>query len=211
MEIINNIHIIIAAVVLILADLAAIYKAVDVIIKRVKATQQASAEEKAEAKEAIKENLLQIIFGLVADAEKELGGGTGKLKSAKVAAWVYDKIPDDLKPLFSAEEIQDMIDNGLEKAKEYWKKNSKAREYIDSGTLPLLAGEIEMTGPAAGVDVEEFVKAVGDRIGEAIAKAAESPQGGSKAPEDKIPADGQIVAAAAQDGPTEAKTEPSAE
>ena len=49
MEIINNIHIIIAAVVLILADLAAIYKAVDVIIKRVKATQQASAEENSRA------------------------------------------------------------------------------------------------------------------------------------------------------------------
>ncbi len=208
MEIIKNIHIIIAAVVLILADLAAIYKAVDVIIKRIKATQQASAEEKAQAKEAIKENLKQIIFSLVTEAEKELGGGTGKLKSAKVAAWVYDKIPDNLKPLFSAEEIQGMIDTGLEKAKEYWSKNSKAREYIESGTLPLLVGEIEATAPAAGVDVEEFVKAVGQHIGEAIVKATETPQGDAKAPEDKIPADGQIVAAEAQDGPTGAETEP---
>lgn len=211
MEIINHIHIIIAAVVLILADIAAIYKAVDVIIKRAKSIKEASAEEKAEAKEAVKENLLQIIVGLVTEAEKELGGGTGKLKSAKVAGWIYDKIPDEIKPLFTAEEIQDMIDKGLEKAKEYWNNNVKAREYIESGTPALLVGEIEATAPAAGVDVDEIVKAVGDRIGEAIVRATETPQGDGKPPDGKTPAPGEIVATAAQDGPTEAETEPAGE
>lgn len=211
MEIMQHIHTIVAAVVLVLADIAAVVAAVNVIVKRAQAIKNASAEEKAQAKEAIKENLKQIIFSLVTEAEKELGGGTGKLKSAKVAAWVYDKIPDNLKPLFSAEEIQGMIDTGLEKAKEYWSKNSKAREYIESGTLPLLVGEIEATAPAAGVDVEEFVKAVGQHIGEAIVKATETPQDAEKAADDNFPAGGQIVAAAAQDGPTGAETEPATE
>lgn len=204
MEIMQHIHTIVAAVVLVLADIAAVVAAVNVIVKRAQAIKNASAEEKAEAKEAIKENLKQIIFSLVTEAEKELGGGTGKLKSAKVAAWVYDKIPDNLKPLFSAEEIQGMIDTGLEKAKEYWSKNSKAREYIESGTLPLLVGEIEATAPAAGVDVEEFVKAVGQHIGEAIVKATETPQDAEKAADDNFPAPGQIVAGSGEESPTEA-------
>ena len=176
MEIMQNIHIIVAVAVLVLADVAAIIKAVDVIVKRAQQLKNATEEEKAAAKEAVKANLKQIIFSLVTDAEKELGGGTGKLKSAKVAAWVYDKIPDELKPLFSAEDIQDMIDTVLREAQEYWNKNSKAREYIDSGTPALLTAEIETTAPAMGVGVDEFVKAVGDRIGEAIVKAAEAPQ-----------------------------------
>ena len=204
MEIMQHIHIIIAAVVLILADIAAIYKAVDVIVKRAKAIKEASAEEKAEAKEAVKANLLQIIVGLVTEAEKELGGGTGKLKSAKVAGWIYDKLPDEIKPLFTAEEIQDMIDKGLEKAKEYWNNNVKAREYIESGAPSLLVGEIEATAPAAGVDVDEIVKAVGDRIGEAIVKATETPQDAAKAAEDNFPAPGQIVAESGGESPTEA-------
>ena len=203
MEIMQHIHTIVAAVVLVLADIAAVVAAVNVIVKRAQAIKNASAEEKAEAKEAVKANLKQIIFSLVTDAEKELGGGTGKLKSAKVAAWVYDKIPDDLKPLFSADDIQAMIDTVLREAQEYWNKNAKAREYIDSGTPTLLTAEIE--GQALpGVDVDEIVKAVGDRIGEAIVKATETPQDATKAAEDNFPAPGQIVAESSEESPTEA-------
>lgn len=195
MEIMQNIHVIIAAVVLVLADVAAIIKAVDVIVKRAQQLKNATEEEKEAAKEAVKANLKQIIFSMVTDAEKELGGGTGKLKSAKVAAWVYDKIPDELKPLFTAEDIQDMIDTVLREAQEYWNKNSKAREYIDSGTASILTAEIEATAPAAGVAVDEIVKAVGDRIGEAIVKAAELPQNDAKPADDKILADATCDAA----------------
>lgn len=197
MEIMQNIHIIIAAVLLVLADVAAIIKAVDVIVKRAKQVKNATAEEKAAAKEAVKNNLVQIIFGLVTDAEKELGASTGKLKSSKVAGWIYDKIPDELKALFTPEEIQDMIESGLAAAKEYWNANSKAREYIDSGTASLLTAEIEATAPAAGVAVDEIVKAVGDRIGEAIVKAAELPQNDAKPADDKILADAPCDATAA--------------
>ena len=167
MEFMQNLHTIFAAAVLVLADIAVIAKAVDAIVKRANAAKNATAEEKAAAKEAVKANLKQIIFALVTDAEKELGGGTGKLKSAKVAAWVYDKIPDELKPLFSEDDIQGMIDTVLKEAQEYWNKNSKAREYIESGATVLTA-EIDAISPAAGVDVDELAKA--------IAKAAELPQ-----------------------------------
>ena len=76
------------------------------------------SEEKLQAaKAAIIENLQQLILGWVTDAEHDLGGGTGKLKASKVAALIYKYIPDDLKPLFTPQEIQDMIDTALEDAK----------------------------------------------------------------------------------------------
>lgn len=181
MSILENIQGIIAVVVIIILNLAVVAKGVSAIVKNVKSIQQTTQEDKEAAKASVIENLQQIIFGLVTDAEKELGGGTGKLKSAKVAGWIYDKIPDELKVLFTPEEIQDMIEAGLQAAQEYWDTNSKAREYIDSGTSVLIASEIETAAPPPGVDVEEIVKAVGDRIGEAIVKAAEAPQDGETA------------------------------
>ena len=176
MGIIENIHSILAVVIIVILDLAAVAKGVSVIVKRVKSIQTATSEEKAAAKAAVIENLQQIIFGLVTDAEKELGGGTGKLK---VAGWIYDKIPDELKPLFTAEEIQDMIDTVLQDAQKYWEKNGKAREYIDSGAATLLTAEVGVAAPA--VTVEEIVQAVGDCIGSSIAKAAET---GTVGPQD---------------------------
>lgn len=194
MEFIQSIQGIIAVSILTILDLFAVAKAVMVIVTKVKSLQGASEEERQIAKESVVENLQQIIFGLVTDAEKELGAGTGKLKSAKVAGWIYDKIPDELKPLFTAKEIQVMIDAALQDAQEYWDKNSKARKYIDSGNPALLTAEIEATSPTAGVGVDEFFKAVSDRIGEAIVKASETPRGD----EMESPTHAQKIAAAAQ-------------
>ncbi len=204
MGIIENIHSILAVVILVILDLAAVAKGVSVIVKRAKSIQSSTEEEKAAAKAAVVENLQQIIFGLVTDAEKELGGGTGKLKSSKVAGWIYDKIPDELKPLFTAQEIQDMIDTVLQDAQEYWEKNGKAREYIDSGTANLLTAEVGVVAPP--VTVDEIVQAVGDRIGNSIAKAAEAatvgPQDGQNAAPDNSPAQGQPAATEAAEDAT---------
>lgn len=205
MGIIENIHSIIAVVILVVLDLAAVAKGVSVIVKRAKSIQSTTEEEKAAAKDAVIENLQQIIFGLVTDAEKELGGGTGKLKSSKVAGWIYDKIPDELKPLFTAEEIQDMIDTVLRDAQEYWDKNGKAREYIESGTTALLTAEVSTAAPA--VTVDEIVQAVGDRIGNTIVKAAEAatvgPQSGQNGTPDNSPTEGQPTATEAAEGATD--------
>lgn len=204
MGIFENMQSILAVVIVVILDLAAVAKGVSVIAKRVKAVQ--SEEEKEAAKTVIIGNLRQIIFGLVTDAEKELGGGTGKLKSAKVAGWVYDKIPDELKPLFTAEEIQGMIDAVLQDAQEYWDKNGKAREYIDSGTASLVTAEAVVA--PVGADVNEIVRAVGEHIGNAIAKASEAATVGTQGDEnetaDNYPAPGQTAATEA----TEAAADP---
>lgn len=152
-------------------DLAAVAKGVSVIVNRAKSIKDATAEEKEAAKATIVENLRQLIFGWVTDAERDLGAGTGKLKSAKVAGWIYENIPDDLKPLFTSQEIQDMIDDVLRSAQEYWDKNSKAREYIESGAAAVLTAEIGAVNVADGVLVEELAGAVGEAVKNAVEMA----------------------------------------
>lgn len=165
----------------------AIIKGVSVIVKRAQSIKDATAEEKEAAKAAVIDNLRQVIFGWVTDAERELGEKTGKLKSAKVAGWIYENIPDDLKPLFTSQEIQDMIDDVLHDAQAYWDKNSKAREYIESGATTLLTAtaEIGAVNMADGVPVEEIAKAVGEHVSAAIMDAMETAQSARGAAEDK--------------------------
>ena len=59
-------------------------------------------------------------FGLVTKAEKEFGGGTGKLKLAAVSDWIYQRIPAVLKLLFSEKDIEKLIESALEEAKKAW-------------------------------------------------------------------------------------------
>ena len=202
MNIIQNIQSIIALAALILLNIAAIAKGFKAIVKRIQDVKDATAEEKKVAKAAVTENLRQLILGWVTDAEHDLGGGTGKLKSSKVAAMIYANIPDDLKPLFSPNEIQDMIDTVLEDAKKYWEENSKAREYIESGAQSMLTAEISTVNVADGFPAEEVAKAVGAGVRAAIKTAVEAAQG---APSPK-PSDGdatevqQETASSPQDG-----------
>lgn len=174
MNIIQNIYSIIAVGALIILNLVAIAKGVAAIMKSIQDAKSATKEEKQAAKDAIIKNLQQVIFGWVTDAEKDLGGGTGKLKASKVAAMIYQYIPDDLKPMFTPEEIQDMIDTALAAAKEYWEKNGKAKEYIESGATAMLTAEVDTAKVADGIPVEEVVKAVGAGVSEAIKTAMEA-------------------------------------
>lgn len=201
MEFIQSIQGVIGVSILVILDLFAVVKAVMVIIAKVKALQGTSEEERQAAKESVIENLQQIIFGLVTDAEKELGAGTGKLKSAKVAAWVYDKIPDELKPLFSAEDIQEMIDTVLREAQEYWSKNSNAAAYISSGTSPLLTAEL---AALPGMDADTLASA----IAEAFKVAAETPQDAQTAADDKEPTPNKNEPTEAAERPAEAENKP---
>lgn len=61
--------------------------------------------------------LNKVLFGLVTQAEKHFGGGTGKLKLAAVSDWIYQRIPAVLKLLFSEKDIERMIETALEEAK----------------------------------------------------------------------------------------------
>lgn len=201
MNIIQNIQSIIAVVGLILLILAAIARGVKVIVRSIQDIKGATAEEKQAAKAAIIENLQQLILGWVTDAEHDLGGGTGKLKASKVAALIYKYIPDDLKPLFTPQEIQDMIDTVLEDAKKYWEENEKAREYIESGAQVALTAEIGSVNVADGFPVEEVAKAVGAGVSAAIKTAVEAAQDAPAAVVVQEPADGGNPATAATQEP----------
>lgn len=69
--------------------------------------------------------LKQILFNLVTKAEQMYGDGTGKLKYAAVADWLYQRIPVVLKFLFTAKDIENMIESVLDAAKVAWGSNEK--------------------------------------------------------------------------------------
>lgn len=196
MNIIQNIYGMIAVGALIILNLAAIAKGAAAIVKSVQEAKSATEEEKKAAKDAIIKNLQQIILGWVTDAEHDLGGGTGKLKASKVAALIYQNIPDDLKPLFTPEEIQNMIDTALASAKEYWEKNGKAKEYIESGATVMLTAEVDAAKAADGIPVEEVVKAVGAGVSEAIKTAMEAAKEADGAATVEVTAETEVEATA---------------
>lgn len=196
MNIIQNIYSIVAVGALIILNLVAIAKGVAAIVKSIQDAKSATEEEKQAAKDAIIKNLQQVIFGWVTDAEKDLGGGTGKLKASKVAAMIYQYIPDELKPLFTPQEIQDMIDTALAAAKEYWEKNGKAKEYIESGATAMLTAEADTVKAADGIPVEEVVKAVGAGVSEAIKTAMEAAKEADGAATVEVTAETEVEVAA---------------
>jgi hypothetical protein len=169
MSLLQNWDSIIAVAIVIILDAAAVAKVVLGIIAKIKATQE--EDDKADQTEILR----SIIFGLVTDAERDLGSGTGKLKYSKVAAWVYEKIPDSMKSLFSAQDIEDMIESVLEDAQAYWEANAKAKEYIESGDAALLTATAEVGTIQAGATVEEVVAAVSSAIAEATKTATDAP------------------------------------
>ena len=69
-----------------------------------------------------------------------------------------------------------MIDTVLTDAKKYWEKNSKAREYIESGAQSMLTAEISTVNLADGFPAEEVAKAVGTGVSAVIKTAVEAAQ-----------------------------------
>jgi hypothetical protein len=180
---------ILAVAIVIILDAAAVAKMVLSIINKVmddQADERAAQEEEDKADQTT--ILRKIIFSLVTEAERALGSGTGKLKLAKVTAWVYEKIPDDMKSLFSAQDIEDMIEDVLKDAQAYWETNEKAKEYIESGDVATLI--TETTEIQTGAAVEDIVAAVGACIGNTITEAAKTATDAPTDTDDELPADG---------------------
>ena len=75
--------------------------------------------------------LNKVLFSLVTQAEKQFGGGTGKLKLAAVSDWIYQRIPAVLKLLFSEKDIENMIETALAEAKKAWGNNENIAAYIE--------------------------------------------------------------------------------
>lgn len=74
--------------------------------------------------------LKNILFKLVTQAEKEFGSGTGALKYAAVSDWLYQRMPAVLKFLFSAKDIDNMIEAVLAEAKKQWGTNENVQMYL---------------------------------------------------------------------------------
>lgn len=87
--------------------------------------------------------LKQILFNLVTQAEKQFGSGTGSLKYAAVADWIYQRIPAVLKLLFTSSDIEKMIEAALEEAKKAWGANENLKGYIDTPSAESLLVGIE--------------------------------------------------------------------
>lgn len=87
--------------------------------------------------------LKQILFNLVTQAEKQFGNGTGSLKYAAVADWIYQRIPAVLKLLFTSSDIEKMIEAALEEAKKAWGANENLKGYIDTPSVESLLVGIE--------------------------------------------------------------------
>lgn len=87
--------------------------------------------------------LKQILFNLVTQAEKQFGSGTGSLKYAAVADWIYQRIPAVLKLLFTSSDIEKMIEAALEEAKKAWAANENLKGYIDTPSVESLLVGIE--------------------------------------------------------------------
>ena len=87
--------------------------------------------------------LKQILFNLVTQAEKQFGSGTGSLKYAAVADWIYQRIPAVLKLLFTSSDIEKMIEAALEEAKKAWGANENFKGYIDTPSVESLLVGIE--------------------------------------------------------------------
>ena len=87
--------------------------------------------------------LKQILFNLVTQAEKQFGSGTGSLKYAAVADWIYQRIPAVLKLLFTSSDIEKMIEDVLEEAKKAWGANENLKGYIEAPSVENLRVGIE--------------------------------------------------------------------
>lgn len=92
--------------------------------------------------------LKNILFSLVTQAEKQFGDGTGSLKFAAVSDWIYQRIPAVMKLLFTAKDIEKMIESVLEEAKQAWAANENLKDYIET---PAVAENLLAIGIAPNV------------------------------------------------------------
>jgi len=76
--------------------------------------------------------LPQLLFALVTDAERQYSSGTGKLKFAKVLAWLMPYVPAVLKPFITTEKLSALIENALAAAKLSWSGNPALLEGVNN-------------------------------------------------------------------------------
>lgn len=76
------------------------------------------------------ENLMNVLYWLVSEAEKDLGSGTGALKLRKVYAACVKELPWVAK-LMSFNKFADYVDDALKWMRTEIEKNPKFKAYIE--------------------------------------------------------------------------------
>jgi len=75
------------------------------------------------------QKVLEWLLGAVTEAEKELGGGTGKLKLAKVYDWFIDKF-FWLAEKISFDKFSELVDQALDEMKHLIETNPSIAAYV---------------------------------------------------------------------------------
>ena len=85
----------------------------------------------ADAFKGNKSVVMNMLYALVTEAEKQYGNGTGALKLAAVISQVYPKLPAIIKTFVSIEMLTGWVEDALEAAKAEWEKNVNLANYIN--------------------------------------------------------------------------------
>ena len=75
--------------------------------------------------------VMKMLYALVTEAERNLGGGTGSLKLATVIETIYPKLPTIIKTFVTDAMLEKWVEDALAVAKTTWEKNAKIAEYIE--------------------------------------------------------------------------------
>ena len=76
----------------------------------------------------------QMLLAFVIKAEKEFGGGTGEIKFAAVAGWVWERLPAVARFFISQTDVGNLIEEAVAYMKEYLSKNEKAAALVSQKT-----------------------------------------------------------------------------
>ena len=77
-----------------------------------------------------KKQVNEMLFYLVTEAEDYFGSGTGQLKYAAVVTWLYERLPAIVRFIFTQKQIDEMIEEAVQRMKQYLESNMMARVMI---------------------------------------------------------------------------------
>lgn len=80
--------------------------------------------------------VMKMLYALVTEAEKNMGGGTGSLKLASVIEEIYPKLPTVIKMFITDTMLKKWVEDALIVAKDAWEKNANIAQYIAPVTDP---------------------------------------------------------------------------
>jgi hypothetical protein len=74
--------------------------------------------------------LKNMLFALVAEAEREYGAGTGELKKSAVIQCIYERLPKFATLVITRRTIETLLESALAYAKNKWENNPYLRDYV---------------------------------------------------------------------------------